>query len=313
MYDPYVNMLRTTTEAMSAIIAGIDSLTVNPFDNVYEKPSDFSERIARNQQLLLKEESYLEKVADPSSGSYYLENLTDSIAAEAWKLFLETDARGGFLEAAAAGFIQGKIGETAQKRNLDLANRRDILLGVNQYPNFTEYKTEKIGPAVYKAQDAQIDGAEVITLKAFRGAQAFEEIRYRTDVYSMDHKRPAAFMFSYGNLTMRMARSQFSRNFFACAGFEVIDNLGFKTIEDGVNAFKKSKAEIAVICSSDDEYPVIIPEIVKQLKDKAVIVVAGYPKDYLEQLRAEGIEHFIHVRSNVLEELGKFQELVIRG
>jgi methylmalonyl-CoA mutase len=119
-------------------------------------------------------------------------------------------------------------------------------------------------------------------------------------------------MFSYGNVTMRMARSQFSRNFFACAGFEVIDNLGFKTIEDGVKAFTGSHAEIAVICSADDEYPVIIPEIIKQLKDKAIIVVAGYPKDHLEKLRAEGIEHFIHVRSNVLEELGKFQKMVIR-
>jgi methylmalonyl-CoA mutase len=310
MYDPYVNMLRTTTEAMSAIIAGIDSLTVNPFDNIYEKPSDFSERIARNQQLLLKEESYLDKVADPSSGSYYLENFTDSIAAEAWKLFLEVDSRGGFLEAAAAGFIQGKIEETAQKRSLDLANRKDILLGVNQYPNFTEYKTEKVAPAVYKAQDGQKDGAVVKTLQAFRGAQPFEEIRYRTDVYSRDHKRPAAFMFSFGNVTMRMARSQFSRNFFACAGFEVLDNLGFTTIEEGLKAFTESNAEIAVICSSDDEYPVIIPEIVKQLKDKAVIVIAGYPKDHIEQLRAEGVEHFIHVRSNVLEELEKFQRLV---
>lgn len=309
-YDPYVNLLRTTTEAMSSIIAGIDSLTVNTFNAVYEKPSDFSERIARNQQLLLKEESYLDKVADPSAGSYYLENLTASIAAEAWKLFLEVDSLGGFIEAANLGFIQGKIGETAGKRNMDLANRKDILLGVNQYPNFTEFKTEKISDAVFKEQDHAEKGAIVETLKVFRGAQPFEEIRYRTDIYAKDNKRPAAFMFTYGNLAMRMARSQFSRNFFACAGFEVIDNLGFNTIEDGAKAFMESKAEIAVICSSDDEYPEIIPEIVKTLKDKAVIVVAGYPKDHLEMLKAEGIEHFIHVRSNVLEELKKFQKLV---
>jgi len=310
MYDPYVNLLRTTTEAMSSIIAGIDSLTVIPFNEVYEKPSDFSERIARNQQLLLKEESYLDKVADISAGSYYLENLTDSIAAEAWKLFLEVDALGGFIEAVSQGFIQGKIAETARRRNMDLANRKDILLGVNQYPNFTEYKAEKVSPAVFKERDSAEDGSVVETLKAFRCAQPFEEIRYRTDLYAKEHKRPAAFMFSYGNLTMRMARSQFSRNFFACAGFEVIDNLGFNSVEEGVKAFIDSRAEIAVICSSDDEYPVIIPEIIKQLKDQAVIVIAGYPKDHLDQLRAEGIEHFIHVRSNVLEELRKFQELI---
>lgn len=310
MYDPYVNMLRTTTEAMSAIIAGIDSLTINPFDNIYEKPSDFSERVARNQQLLLKEESYLDKVEDPASGSYYLENLTDSIATEAWKLFLETDARGGFLEAAGAGFIQWKIGETANKRNMDLANRRDILLGVNQYPNFTEYKTEKVLPAVLNKQDGTGEKPVAETLKAFRGAQAFEETRYKTDLYSLNHKRPAAFMFTFGNLTMRMARSQFSRNFFACAGFDVIDNYGFKSVEEGAKAFIESKAEIIVICSADDEYPVIVHELMKQFKDKAIPVVAGYPKDHLETLRAEGVEHFIHVRSNVLEELRKFQKLV---
>lgn len=310
MYDPYVNMLRTTTEAMSSIIAGIDSLTVVPFNEVFEKPSDFSERIARNQQLLLKEESYFDKVLDPSAGSYYIENLTDSIAAEAWKLFLEVDALGGFIEAATQGFIQGKIAETAKKRQSDLANRKDILLGVNQYPNFTEYKTEKVAASVYKQDDQTTDGAVVETLKTFRGAQPFEETRYLTDQFATDHKRPAAFMFTFGNLNMRMARSQFSRNFFACAGFDVIDNLGFKTIEEGVHAFIDSKAEIAVICSSDDEYPVIITGIMNQLKDKAVIVIAGYPKDHLEQLRAAGAEYFIHVRSNVLEELGKFQRLV---
>jgi methylmalonyl-CoA mutase len=310
MYDPYVNMLRTTTEAMSAIIAGIDSLTVNPFDQVYEKTTDFSERIARNQQLLLKEESYLDKVTDPAAGSYYIESLTDSIAAEAWKLFLEVDAHGGFLEAASQGMIQGKIAETAQKRNSDLAERKTILLGVNQYPNFTEYKTEKVTASVMSETDLTDEGPLVKTLKLFRGAQPFEQIRYATDTYSTTNKRPAAFMFAYGNLTMRMARAQFSRNFFACAGFEAIDNLGFKTIDEGVSAFLESGAEIAVICSSDDEYPVIIPEIIKKLKDKAIVVVAGYPKDHLENLKAAGIEHFIHIKSNVLEELRKFQKLV---
>jgi methylmalonyl-CoA mutase len=311
MYDPYVNMLRTTTEAMSAIIAGIDSLTVNPFNSIYEKPSDFSERIARNQQLLLKEESYLDKVEDPAAGSYYLENLTDSIASEAWKLFLETDARGGFLEAATAGFIQGKIAGTANKRVLDMANRREILLGVNQYPNFTEYNTEKVSPAVFGIQAEKKESQLVEALKEFRGAQAFEELRYRTDVYSMDHKRPAAFIFTFGNLAMRMARSQFSRNFFACAGFETIDNYGFKSVEEGVKAFKESNAEIIVICSADDEYPVIVHELMKQLDDKAIPVVAGYPKDHIEKLKAEGVEYFIHVRSNVLEELRKFQSSVV--
>jgi methylmalonyl-CoA mutase len=106
-----------------------------------------------------------------------------------------------------------------------------------------------------------------------------------------------------------MARSRFSQNFFACGGFDVIENPGFKSIEDGAKACIESRAEIAMICSSDDEYPVIIPEICRHLKDKAVIVIAGYPKDHLEKLRTQGIEHFVHIHSNVLEELRKFQRL----
>jgi methylmalonyl-CoA mutase len=310
MYDPHVNMLRTTTEAMSSIIAGIDSLTVGAYDEVFVKPDDFSSRIARNQQLLLKEESYLDQVVDPSAGSYYIENLTDSIAAEAWKLFLEVDALGGYLEALSSGFIQQRIGATAQKRGADLAARKDIILGVNQYPNFTEKIESTVSAEVLKPVDFSGKSLLVQPLTIYRNAQPFEELRYKTDMYAKDHKRPAAFMFTYGNLGMRIARSQFSRNFFACAGFETIDNLGFTNIEEGVKAFQDSKAEILVICSSDEEYPAIAPEILKQVKDQAIFVVAGYPKDCLDQLKAEGIEHFIHVRSNVLQELKKFQELM---
>ena len=96
VYDPYVNMLRTQTEAMSAILGGTDSLTVEPFDIVFRKPDEFSERIARNQQLILKEEAYFDKVADPAAGSYYIENLTSLIAENAWKLFLEIEETGWF-------------------------------------------------------------------------------------------------------------------------------------------------------------------------------------------------------------------------
>jgi methylmalonyl-CoA mutase len=117
--DPYVNMLRTQTEAMSAILGGTDSLTVEPFDIAFRQPDEFSERIARNQQLILKEESYFDKVADPSAGSYYIENLTQLIAENAWKLFVETEEQGGFLSALKSGFIQAKLSESAGKHKND--------------------------------------------------------------------------------------------------------------------------------------------------------------------------------------------------
>jgi methylmalonyl-CoA mutase len=126
VYDPYVNMLRTTTEAMSSVIGGTDSLTVNAFDESFETPTEFGERIARNQQLLLKEESYLDKVADPAAGSYYIETLTNSIAEEAWKIFLETEEKGGFIKAMKIGFVQDTINATSEKRDQDIANRKEI-------------------------------------------------------------------------------------------------------------------------------------------------------------------------------------------
>ncbi|HEX3007977.1 MAG TPA: methylmalonyl-CoA mutase subunit beta, partial [Bacteroidales bacterium] len=131
IYDANVNMLRTTTESMSAVIAGVDSLTVLPFDVTVENPTDFAERIARNQQIILKEESYFDKIVDPAAGSYYIENLTDAIVTEAWNLFLEVQGKGGFIKAFTEGFVQAKVKEVAQKRDMAIATRREIVLGTN--------------------------------------------------------------------------------------------------------------------------------------------------------------------------------------
>ncbi|MCF6243160.1 MAG: methylmalonyl-CoA mutase small subunit, partial [Bacteroidales bacterium] len=146
-------------------------------------------------------------------------------------------------------------------------------------------------------------------LKIYRGAQAFEKLRQKVEHMQ---KTPEVFLFTYGNLAMRKARAGFSQNFFACAGFKVIDNLGFETIQQGIEAFRKSTAEIVVICSSDDEYEQIAPEIYKSLKDDKIIVVAGYPKNCVERLKDEGIEYFIHVKSNALQELNHFTNLILK-
>jgi methylmalonyl-CoA mutase len=307
-YDAYVNMLRTTTESMSSIIGGTDSLTVNPFNIIYEQSTDFSERIARSQQLLLKEESYFDKVTDPAAGSYYIENLTGSIAKETWKLFLEVQEKGGFLEAFKSGFIQKTIKETAQKRDMDIATRKEVLLGTNQYPNPTEFKKDKIESYVFKAFDCTDKNAEVETLKMYRGGQAFEELRYKTDVFARSNKRPKVFMITMGNLAMRRARSQFAGNFFSCAGYEIIDNNGFKTVEEAADSCLNAKAGIAVICSSDNEYTDIAPKLFDLLNEKTIVVLAGYPKAMLEELQNKGLKYFIHMKSNVLETLRLFNK-----
>lgn len=144
VYDPYVNMLRGTTEAMSATIAGVHSLEVTPFDTSFENPTEFSKRIARNVELLLKNESHFDQVVDPAGGSYYVENLTQSIAAEAWKLFLEIEEKGGYTEAYKAGLIVERIKASAAAKDKNIATRRQTLLGANQYPNFTEVAGKEI-------------------------------------------------------------------------------------------------------------------------------------------------------------------------
>ncbi len=305
VYDPYVNMLRTQTEAMSAALGGAHSITVLPFDAIFEETTEFSERIARNQQALLKEESYLDKIADPSAGSYYIENLTASLADEAWNLFLNVQEKGGFIAAFREGFIQNEINEMAAKRDKNIALRRENLLGTNQFPNFNEKIKTEFDGSLFEAVDLTVEGAEVETLKPYRGAQAFESLRYATDVYSKENKRPVAFMLTIGNLNFRKARAQFSCNFFAVAGFSVIDNNGFATVEEGVAAAKAASANIVVVCSSDDEYLKFVHETANQLDDE-ILVVAGAPACKPE-LEEKGITNFINVKSNILEELKVYQ------
>ncbi|NPA36531.1 MAG: methylmalonyl-CoA mutase small subunit [Chlorobi bacterium] len=302
IYDPYVNMLRTQTEAMSAVLGGTDSLTVLPFDIFYKEPDEFSERIARNQQLLLKEESYFDKVEDVAAGSYYIENLTDSIAAEAWKLFVETEENGGYLNALRTGTIQSLVKDSAEKRRQAVATRREKLLGTNEYPNTAEEVITQIERV--KKQNIPPGEKEVEPIQLFRGAEEYEELRLETE---KSGEKPKVFMLTFGNLAMRLARSQFSGNFFGCAGYEIIDNIGFDSIEQGVEEAKKAGADIVVLCSSDDEYTEAAPKALELLNGEAMLVVAGAPKN-MDELKAKGVEHFIHLRSNVLETLKMFNK-----
>ena len=301
IYDAYVNLLRTQTEAMSATIAGVDSLTVAPFDKACKQPDDFSEHIARNQQLLLKEESRFDTVVDPAGGSYYIETLTQSVAQQAWNLFLETEEKGGFYAALKEGFVQKTVNESNANRRAAIASRREILLGTNQYPNFDELADGKI--TINDSENKKSD-TEFAVLDFGRSASDFEALRLQTE---KSGKRPKVFMLTIGNLAMRLARAQFSSNFFACAGYEIIDNLGFDTVEAGIKAGLDKNADIIVLCSSDEEYADLAPKTYKALNEKAILVIAGAPA-CMDELKAQGITDFINVRSNVLETLRGFNK-----
>ena len=238
LYDAHVNLLRSQTEAMSAALAGVDSITVTPFDVPYKTPDEFSERIARNQQFLLKEESHLDKVVDPAGGSYYVETLTVALAAQAWALFLEVEDKGGFLALCNDGSIAKAIRESAEKRHTDVARRKEILLGTNQYPNINEMAAEKIEvlkgslPCGCKGKEGETCENEA-GLPSKRAASDFEALRLATEAAP---KRPKVFMLTIGDLALRLARAQVSGNFFGCAGYEIIVVLGFNTVDGGVAA-----------------------------------------------------------------------------
>ena len=303
LFDSYVNMLRTQTEAMSAALGGVDSIVVVPFDAPYETPTEFAERIARNQQLLLKDECHFDRMVDVAGGSYFIEQLTTSLAEQAWKLFLGVEEEGGFLAAAKAGSVQNTINATNATRHADAGKRKEFLLGTNQFPNFTETSEGKEPVACCcKACCAENTETEIPALKPARLSSEFEALRLTTE---KAEKVPVAFMLTIGNLAMRQARAQFSCNFLAAAGYKVVDNLGFATVEEGVDKALEAGADIVVICSSDDEYAEYAIPAYNYLNGRAMFVVAGAPA-CAEDLKAAGIENFIHVRVDQLKTLKEY-------
>ena len=305
MFDSYVNMLRSQTQAMSAALASVDEITVTPFDAPYKKSDEFSERIARNQQLLLKEESHLDKVVDPAGGSYYIEELTMSLAQVAWKLFLETEDKGGFKAAVESYDVTNAVNASANARFDKVAKRREQLLGTNQFPNFTEVSDGKKALTCCCACACEMeDSAPVLNNK--RLASQFEDLRQATE--NAAHT-PVVFMLTIGNLAMRLARAQFSDNFFGCAGYKLIDNNGFNTVEEGVEAAMAANADVVVLCSSDAEYPELIPGAIKALNGRAEFVLAGPETD---EFKALGVTNFINVRTNVLSTLKAFNAKLLK-
>jgi methylmalonyl-CoA mutase len=301
VFDPYVNMLRATTETMSGALGGCNSISVNPFDQVFRHPDTFSMRMARNTQIILKEESYLDRVADPAAGSYYIEKLTDSIASAAWDLFRKVEREGGFLEVVQSGALRADIESTAAAKSEKIARRSTFILGTNQYPNSQEQMLDKLTTDPIRRYPG---------LTLYRGAESWENLRLATERYVKGgHPRPGVFLLNIGNVTMRKARASFASNFFGCAGYSIIDNNGFSTAGEGVEAALASGARIVVLCSSDEEYATLGAGITKMLKhsdDSPLVVVAGNPSEAVDALTEAGVDAFIHLRTNALEALRNF-------
>jgi methylmalonyl-CoA mutase len=343
LYDPYTNMLRTSTEGMSAAIAGCDSLTVLPFDEHFRQPDNFSQRIARNQQLILREESYLDKVEDPAAGSYYIEQLTNQIAEKAWNSFQEIENEGGLFDAIENGTVQSAIQQSQQQRNQAIAKRGRTFVGTNQYTNphdkmRNEMSETEHTAVLHKSEEIEINSdaeniveylskaflqqaniADVIgklfdygrqqyrTVTPYRGAHAFEELRLATEKHE---STPKVLNLPLGNKSWRKGRATFSANFFGCAGYDIEDPIGFADVDEAMNAVKDQQPDIAVICSSDEEYKELVPAIadaVSSLENPPILVLAGYPKEDIEAFKEAGVEEFIYSKCDVLETLQRFQ------
>ncbi len=292
IYDPHVNILRATTEAMAAVMGGADSVMVAAFDASHRRPNDTSRRLARNTQLLLKHEANLGRAADPAGGSYAMEAFTDLLANNGWKIMQEIEARGGYRKAKADGAIAEVLKRSLAAREKAVAQRRRVFVGTNQFANAAE---RALG---------RCDAGRMFETK--RGTQAYEEMRLRTERHAAaGGSLPHVLLAEIGDAKMRAARSNFGANFFACAGIGTMPRRFRKASE-----IAAAEADLIVLCSSDREYGPIVAELMAKLKAAGrttPVIVAGNPEDAAALLEA-GIADFVHVRSNPLEALTRWQE-----
>jgi methylmalonyl-CoA mutase len=369
LYDPYVNMLRTTTETFSAIVGGADSISSNSFDESFGLSDDFSRRIARNTQIILKEESHLDAVIDPAGGSYYIEKLTDEVAVKTWKLFVEIQNKVGMLNALLEGFPQTEIEKIDSERKKDFTKRKSVLVGTNMYANLKEEKLEFKTPDykdIFEKRCAQVKkyksvfdvsgflekvktafdekpeelveagieailhGAtigeisrtlksgdekpvEIKPVKIHRASEIFEELRDKAlDYEKKNGFAPKIFLAAMGKLSQHKARVDFSRGFFEVGGFDVIYKKGFETTDEAIIDAVESKAKIVAICSTDDTYPELVPVLAKALKEKikdVKIILAGYPKEFVEQFKQDGVDEFIFLGADVYKILNSLFKL----
>jgi methylmalonyl-CoA mutase len=292
IYAPRANILRGTTEAMAAVFGGADSITVAPFDECYKAPDEASRRLARNTQIILKQEAMLSRVADPGAGSYSLEVITDFIAREGWKVMQGIEAAGGYQKAVKDGLIAQALEKSLTAREEAVVSRRRIFTGTSQHAIFSEKALDRIDFSRFS------DGR--------RGTRIYEQLRLRTERHvAQSGKNPRVLLAEIGDAKMRSARSIFAANFFACAGFDLVAKRFSST--DRIAA---SDADLIVLCSSDTEYLALAREVIARLKAlgrETPVIIAGNPES-AEQLQAAGVADFVHLRINPIDFLAKWQQ-----
>lgn len=296
--DPHVNMLRATTQAMSAVFGGVDSLHVAPFDETTSQPDEFSRRIARNVQLILALECHFGHVADPAGGSWFVEKLTADVAEAAWKHFQAAEEAGGMQAALESGLVQEWVAAAAGARASRLATRREVLVGTNQYPD----------PKALVQSAAPVAAGEEGSIPLRRDGVPFEELRARVE--AMGSADPAAgrvFCACLGDVSRYMPRLEFTRRFYRVGGFEVTDSGYATTVEEAMAAAGADGARAVVLVGLDATYAELAGPVVEALKkapDPPVVMLAGAP------VEGAAVDEIINVKSNVLDVLGRLADTV---
>jgi methylmalonyl-CoA mutase len=304
--DPYVNMLRTTMAVFSAGLGGANAITVLPHTLALGLPDPFARRVARNTQLVLLEESNLAKVSDPAAGSGGLEALTQQLCEAAWLLFQDMEKAGGVFAALEQGLIPDKVAATRAVRASDIARRKVVLTGANEFPNLQESDVAVLDAkpvALAPYGEAKIKFA---ALAPMRLAEPFEDLRNRSDDRLRNTGfRPRLFLANLGTAADFTARATFAKSFFEAGGIEAIDSEGFADPAALASAFKSSGAALVCLCSSDKVYADKAVNAAKALQAAGAghIYLAGRPGDQETSLRAAGVGDFIFAGCDALATL----------
>lgn len=307
IFDPYVNMLRAGNEAFAAVLGGVQYLHVSPFNEPEGAATELSERIARNTQLILSEEAHLTKTIDPAGGSWYIEHLTNELADKAWQLFLEIDEKGGILEGLKQGWIQSEIANVREKRETDVATRKQTIVGTNKY---VDLKGDALD--IQKQQSEKAAGV-IEPIPQGRLAQPFESLRQKANLLKGRGISPVVGLITLGELKSHKVRMDFIQGFLSPGGIESRVSGAIIEAAEAVEFIKETRFRHYVICGSNEQYEVIGLEVAEQIKKSypnIQLYLAGVPE---EKARWTGIKDFIHVKSNCYETLSSLLDDVEVG
>lgn len=309
LLDPWVNMLRVTIGCFAAAVGGADIIQVRPFDDVAGAPDDLGLRIARNTQLTLMEESNIHRVIDPAGGSWYVEQLTDQLAAAGWDAFRALEAEGGIVSALRSGAHQERIATTAATTQEAVATRARPITGISEFPDIDEDLLERAEPMRVAVERAP---AECTPLEPRRHASGFEVLRMVARGADVE---PTIFLANLGPVAVHTARAGWAKNFFEAGGIRTLGNDGFDDAEELAAAFAASGARFAVLCSSDDVYADRVGDAAPALRNAGAerIYLAGHPRDRRDAHEAAGVDEFVHVGTNVLASLQNAHRLLGLG